>query len=94
VIVTVPNVAVEVAEKETVTVHVGLQGLLVKVAVTPVGSADVENVIGEVVPATRVATIDDVGLVKPWTTVRLPGDGVDRLKSKAGAATVRESVVV
>jgi len=63
--VTVPNVAVAVAEKETVTVHVGLHGLLVKVAVTPVGRADVENVIAEVVPATRVATIEDEGLVKP-----------------------------
>jgi hypothetical protein len=37
-------VAVAVAVNETVTVQVGLQGLLVKVAVTPVGSAEVEKV--------------------------------------------------
>jgi hypothetical protein len=40
----VPRVAVAVAVNETVTVHVGLHGLLVNVAVTPVGKADVEKV--------------------------------------------------
>ena len=61
----VPGIAVEVAENETVTVQLGLQGLLVKAAVTPVGSADVENVTGAVAPATRVAMIEDEGLVEP-----------------------------
>lgn len=55
----------EVAENETVMVHIGLHGLFVKVAVTPVGSAEVEKVIGVVVPLVRVAVIDDVGLVAP-----------------------------
>jgi len=63
--VVVPVVAVAVAENETVTVHVGLQGLFVKVAVTPVGNPDVENVTDTVVPATRVAVIEDEGLVAP-----------------------------
>jgi hypothetical protein len=63
--VVVPKLAVEVAENEMVMVHVGLHGLFVKVAVTPVGSAEVEKVIGVVVPLVRVAVIDDVGLVAP-----------------------------
>ena len=40
----VPSVAVAVAENETVTVQVGLHGLLVKVAVTPVGRPVAEKV--------------------------------------------------
>jgi len=40
----VPSVAVAVAENETVTVQVGLHGLLVKVAVTPLGRAVAEKV--------------------------------------------------
>jgi hypothetical protein len=40
-----PRVAVAAAVNETVVVHVGLHGLLVKVAVTPVGSTLVEKVI-------------------------------------------------
>jgi len=40
----VPREAVAVAENETVTVQVGLHGLLVKVAVTPVGRAVAEKV--------------------------------------------------
>ncbi len=75
------------------TVQVGLHGLLVKVAVTPVGRPDAENVTAAVVPLTRVASTDDDELVEPWTTLKLLGDGVDRLKSKAGAATVNESDV-
>ncbi len=88
-----PNVALAVAENETVMVQVGLHGLLVKVGVTPVGSPDAEKVTGVVMPDTSVAVIEDVGLVEPWTTVRLPGDGVERLKSKAGAETVNDRVV-
>jgi len=75
-------------------VHVGLHGLFVKVAVTPVGRPDTEKVTEDVVPLTRVASMDDDGLVDPWTTVRLLGEGVERLKSKAaGADTVRDRLV-
>jgi len=91
--VAVPRVAVDVAENATVTVQVGLHGLLVNVAVTPEGRPVAVKVTPVVVPLTSVAMIDDVGLVAPWTTVRLAGAGVDRLKSKAGAATVKDSVV-
>jgi len=63
--VTVPKAAVDVAENDTVTVHVGLHGLLVNVAVTPVGRPDAENVTEAVVPLTRVASIDDDELVEP-----------------------------
>ncbi len=61
----VPRVAVAVAEKDTVTVQVGLHGLFAKVAVTPVGSPEAENVIGAVVPLTRVAVIEEDELVEP-----------------------------
>ncbi len=60
-----PRVAEAVAEKETVTVQVGLQGLLVKVAVTPLGRLEAEKVTGVVEPLTRVASMDDAGLVPP-----------------------------
>ncbi len=63
--VEVPVVAVAVAENETVTVHVGLHGLLVKVAVTPLGRPVAENVTGVVVPLTKVAVIEDDGLIEP-----------------------------
>ena len=63
--VTGPRVAVAVAENETVTVQVGLHGLLVKVAVTPVGRPEAPKVTAVVVPLTRVATIDDEELVEP-----------------------------
>jgi hypothetical protein len=42
--VVVPSAAVAVAANETVAVQVGVHGLLVKVAVTPAGNADVEKV--------------------------------------------------
>jgi hypothetical protein len=65
--VKVPSAAVLVAEKETVTVHVGRQGLLVNVAETPAGSAWVmtkpTDLVGE--PLTVVAVIDDDSLVEP-----------------------------
>ena len=59
--------AVAVAVKDTVTLHVGLQGLFVKVAVTPIGRllATAEKVTAVVVPLTSVAVIDDVELVPP-----------------------------
>jgi hypothetical protein len=44
-------------------------------------------------PVARVAVIDDVGLVEPWITVKLLGDGVERVKAKV-AETVRDSDVV
>ncbi len=91
--VTVPRVALAVAENDTVTVQVGLHGLFVKLAVTPVGRPDALKVTPVVVPLTRGASIDDDELVEPWITVRLPGDGVERLKSNAGAATVNDRVV-
>ncbi len=93
VMVAVAVVAVAVAVNETVTVHVGLHGLLVNVAVTPVGSPLAEKVTDEAVPLTSVAVTDEVELVLPCVTVRLLGDGVVRLKSNA-AATVRDMVVV
>jgi len=62
--VAVPNVALALAVNETVTVHVGLQGLLVNVAVTPIGRPDALKVTPVVVPLIRVATIDDVELVE------------------------------
>jgi len=65
VIVAEPRVAVDVAENETVTVQVGLHGLLVNVAVVPVGRPETENVTEAVVALTRVATIDDDELVEP-----------------------------
>ena len=92
--VTVPSVALEVAENVTVREHVGLHGLLVNVAVTPLGKPDAEYVTGVVVPLTNVAVMDEVGLAEPWTAVRALGDGTPRLKSNAaGAETVRERLV-
>ena len=52
-------------------------------AVTPVGSVDAEKVTGDVVPLVRVAVIDEGRLVEPLATVKLSGEGTDRLKSKA-----------
>jgi hypothetical protein len=85
-------VAVAVAEKETVMVHVGVHGLFVNVAVTPVGSVDVEKVTEAAVPLASVAVIEEDGLVAPCTTVRVPGVGVPKLKSKT-ATTVNDRVV-
>src|SRR2546425_2211532 len=86
--VLVPSVAVGVAENETVAMHVGSQGLFLKVAVTPLGSPEAERLTGPVVPETKVAVTDEDALAEPWTTVRPPGDGVERLKSKAGGAAM------
>ena len=61
----VPRVAVSVAENETVTVHVGLHGLLVNVAVTPLGRPDAEKDTDVVVPLTSVASIEEDELVLP-----------------------------
>jgi hypothetical protein len=56
---------VAVAEKETVTVQVGLHRLFAKVAVTPVGKPVAEKVTGVVVPVTSVAIIEEDELVEP-----------------------------
>jgi len=88
--VVVPVVALDVAENATVTVHVGLHGLLVKIAATPLGSGEVEKVTGVVEPLVRVAVIIDVDLVEPNNTVRLLGDGVERLKSNGAGVTINE----
>jgi hypothetical protein len=62
----VPRVAAAVAVNDTVTVHVGLHGLLPKLAVIPVGRAEVLNVTGAVMaPVFRVAVIKEVGLMMP-----------------------------
>jgi hypothetical protein len=92
--VTVPRAALAVAENDTVTVQVGLHGLFVKIAVTPVGKPDPLNITGVVVPLTRVASIDDDELVEPWTTLKLLGDGVERLKSKPADVTPRLNVLL
>jgi hypothetical protein len=63
--IVVPIVAVAVAENETVEVQVGVHGLLVNAAVTPVGKADVEKVTATPVPVARVAVIEDEGLDAP-----------------------------
>ena len=91
---TVPRVAVAVAENETMTVHVGLHGLFEKVAVTPFGRTDVTvKVTGTDVPVLKVASIEEVGLVEPWATVKLLGEGVHRVKSKeTGAVDVTWAV--
>ncbi len=93
VIVVVTGVAVLVAENLTVMVHVGMHGLFVNVAVTPVGSVDVVNVSEAAVPVESVAVMDDVGLVDPWSTDSVPRDGDERVKSK-GTATVTSKVQV
>lgn len=80
--VLVPRAVLALAVKETMTEHVGLHGLFVKLGVTPDGKPEAENVTSCDVPVVRVAVIDDNGLVPPRTTIRLPGEGFERLKSK------------
>src|SRR5437867_9381606 len=82
---TVPMAAVAEAVKDTMTVQSGLQGLLVKAAVTPLGRFDAVKVTGVVAPDTSEAVIDDVGLVPPCATEKKLGEGVERLKSKTAA---------
>jgi len=87
-------VAPVVAENDTVSVQVGLQGLLLKVAMTPVGRLDAEKLRGAVVPETSVMVKEAVGLVLPWATVRPLGEGTDMLKSNVfGWLTVKRAVV-
>jgi len=62
---TVPRAAVDVAENKTDTVHDGLHGLLVNVAVTPLGRPEAVKVTAVAVPLTSVASIDEDELVLP-----------------------------
>jgi len=62
---TVPRAAVDMAENETVTVHDGLHGLLVNVAVTPLGRPEAVKVTAVVVPLTNVASMEEDELVLP-----------------------------
>ena len=71
--VAVPRVAVLVALRVSVLVQVGLHGLVVKLALTPLGRPEALSVTGWVVPARRVALIVLVPLV-PCTSVRLVGE--------------------
>ncbi len=83
-------VAVLVARKVIVTVHVGSHGLVVKLEATPVGNPEAVNVTAVDVPLTSVAVMELLGLVEPCSTDRVLGEGVEREKSKtAGALTVR-----
>ncbi len=45
--------------------HVGLHGLFVKAAVTPLGKPVAEKVTGVVVPLASVAAIEEEELVEP-----------------------------
>ena len=74
VIVTVdgPRVAVLVALSVSVLVQVGLHGLVVKVALTPVGSPLALRVTGWVVPDTRLL-VSVVLPLAPCIRVRLVG---------------------
>jgi hypothetical protein len=83
--VTVPSVAVLVAANDKVTVQGRLQGLLVKVVVTPLGRPVADKKTEVVVPLTRVASIEEATLVPPWATVMLLGEGAERVKTKAAA---------
>ena len=70
--VAAPRVAVLVALRVSVLVQVGLQGVFVQLALTPVGRPLALRVTGWVVPARSVALIVLVPLV-PCTRVRLVG---------------------
>jgi hypothetical protein len=89
----VPNVAAVFAEKETVAVQFVLQGVLPKLAVTPVGNTEaIEKARDMFVKET--ARIDDESLALPRTTERLFGKA-DKLKVKALTRyTVSERLVV
>ena len=68
-----------------------------KLADTPEGRLPItEKVTAAAEPLDKVAVIDDERLVDPCTTLRLLGEGVDRLKSKTAplVLTVRLNVFV
>jgi hypothetical protein len=80
--VVVPVVAVELAERETVVVQFVLQGLLAKIAVTPVGNPDAIEKVRDMF-VKEIAVIDDDKLPPPWTSVTLLRVGGCRAKLKA-----------
>ena len=82
--VVVPSAALGAAENETMTVHVGLHGLLFeKIAVTPEGNGDVTENITPLVekPGVSIAVIEDEGLADARATVKLSGEGLDKAKN-------------
>lgn len=85
------------AENETVTVQdgFGVHGTFVKVGVMPTGRVVLvtRKPRGPEVPLSTVAVIEDDSLVNPWVTVKLSGEGVDRLNVK-GTSMVREKLTV
>ncbi len=82
------------AEKETVTEQVGVHPLLVNVGEMFEGSPIAENVKGTPVPAVSVAVSDVEGLVPPCITVKLGGEGAERLKSGPETVTPRLNVLL
>lgn len=91
VIVLVPVVAVLLAVKVRVLVEV--VGLVPKVAVTPLGRAEVERVTDPVKPFWSVTLIVLLPLV-PCFTVRLEGEAESAKLGLAGAEIVSEMLVV
>jgi len=89
--VDVPVVAVALAAKVKTLVEV--VGLVPKVAVTPDGRAEVDNVTLPVKPPEGVSVIVLVPLV-PWVTARLAGEAESEKFGVATAFTVSEIVVV
>lgn len=58
------------------------------------GRPDTLKVTGTGEPVSKCVVMDEEGLVEPCTTVRLLGEGMDRLKSKVvGCVTVTVTVV-
>lgn len=91
VIVEVPVAAVELAVKVKTLVEV--VGLVPKVAVTPLGSAEVESVTDPVKPFEGVTVMVEPPLV-PCLTVKLAGEAESEKFGDAGALTVSEIEVV
>lgn len=87
----VPTVAVELAVKVKTLVEV--VGLVPKVAVTPLGRAEVESVTDPVKPFDGVTVMVELPLV-PCLTVRLAGEAESEKFGAAGALTVSETEVV
>ena len=91
VMVEVPVAAVELAVKVKTLVEV--VGLVPKVAVTPLGSAEVESVTDPVKPLDGVTVMVEPPLV-PCFTVKLVGEAESEKFGDAGALTVSEIEVV
>jgi hypothetical protein len=91
VMVLVPVVAVLEAVKVSVLVEV--VGFVPNVAVTPLGSAELDRVTDPVKPAMSVTVIVLLPLV-PCFTVKLEGEAESEKLGCAGAVTVSDTVVV